>query len=189
MSIFSFIVWENTMENFYNQIKMFGGLDIVINTLIAISTMLGLFGIYKKIPLLVCIWFLPLINPPNITSGPHLGLWACLLPWVLGLLDHHPRRLQDCLLCLWCGLNFFGKSQHLLKNIPRLPTLWPWSPCCSAPPASTLSSPSPYLPKATLPTRPTRCWECPSNQWIRYMYVKNIDFLTTLLQSYFPMHL
>ena len=55
MSIFSFIVWENTMENFYNQIKMFGGLDIVINTLIAISTMLGLFGIYKKIPLLVCI--------------------------------------------------------------------------------------------------------------------------------------
>ena len=92
MSIFSFIVWENKMENFHNQIKMFGALDIIVNTLNAILAMLGVLGVYKKRPLLV---FYSFFFPFYISSsGPHLGLWACLLPWILGLLDHHPRRLR-----------------------------------------------------------------------------------------------
>ena len=56
MAIFSFYVWKNTMENFHNQILMFGVLDIIVNTLIAVSAMLGLIGIRKKIPVLVRIW-------------------------------------------------------------------------------------------------------------------------------------
>ena len=92
MAIFSFIVWENRMENFHNQIKMFGALDIIVNTLNAILAMLGVLGVYKKRPLLV---FYSFFFPFYISSsGPHLGLWAWLLPRLLGLLDHHPRRLR-----------------------------------------------------------------------------------------------
>ena len=50
MAIFSFYLRTDTMENF--QIMM----AIVVNTLVAIFTTLGLIGIRKKIPLLVRIW-------------------------------------------------------------------------------------------------------------------------------------
>ena len=72
MAIFSFYMWRNTMENFRNQIVMFGVLDIVVNTLIAISAMLGLIGIRKKIPVLVRIWAFGL--------ACYLGYWAC---WII----------------------------------------------------------------------------------------------------------
>ena len=100
MTIFNFYVWENTMDNLRNQILMFGGLAIIVNTLNAISTMLGIIGIYKKIALLVRIRFLPCINPPNITSGLHLGFWPGLLPLLLDFLDHHPLHLCHRILCL-----------------------------------------------------------------------------------------
>ena len=60
------------MENFRNQIVMFGVLDIVVNTLIAISAMLGLIGIRKKIPVLIRIWAFGL--------ACYLGYWAC---WII----------------------------------------------------------------------------------------------------------
>ena len=72
MAIFSFYVWENTMENFHNQIKLFGWLDIVVNSLIATSAVLGLIGIHKKIPVLVRIWAFGL--------ACYLGYWIC---WII----------------------------------------------------------------------------------------------------------
>ena len=56
MAIFSFYIWKNTLENFHKQILLFGVLALVVNTLNAILTMLGLIGIHKKIPVLVHIW-------------------------------------------------------------------------------------------------------------------------------------
>ena len=100
MSIFSIYVWENTMDNIRNQILIVGVLAIIVNTLNAIIAMLGIIGIHKKIALLVYIWFLPCINPPNIISGLHLGFWPGLLPLLLDFLDHHPLHLCHRILCL-----------------------------------------------------------------------------------------
>ena len=66
--IFSFYIWENTLDNFVKQIRLLGGLGIVINALSAISAMLGVVGLKKKIPLLVRIWAFGL--------GFYLGWWA-----------------------------------------------------------------------------------------------------------------
>ena len=72
LAIFSFYIWENTLDNFVNQIQLLGGLGIVINTLSAISAGLGVIGIQKKIPLYVRIWACGL--------GVYLGWWAA---WVI----------------------------------------------------------------------------------------------------------
>ena len=72
MAIFSFYIWENTLDNFVSQIQLLGGLGIAINALSAISAVLGVIGIHKKIPLLVRIWAFGL--------GFYLGWWAA---WVV----------------------------------------------------------------------------------------------------------
>ena len=68
MVIFSFYIWENTLANFVKQIRLLGGLGIAVNAMSAISAMLGVIGIKKKIPLLVRIWAFGL--------GFYLGWWA-----------------------------------------------------------------------------------------------------------------
>ena len=72
LAIFSFYIWENTLDNFVSQIQLLGGLGIAINALSAISAVLGVIGIHKKIPLLVRIWAFGL--------GFYLGWWAA---WVV----------------------------------------------------------------------------------------------------------
>ena len=70
--IFSFYISENTLDNIVSRIRFLGGLGIAINVLSAISAVLGVIGIQKKIPLLVRIWAFVL--------GFYLGWWAA---WVI----------------------------------------------------------------------------------------------------------
>ena len=74
MAIFGIYVWENTLENFHKQILTFGVFVVLINTLVAISAMLGLIGIHKKIPMFVHIWAFAL--------GCYLSYWAW---WIIFL--------------------------------------------------------------------------------------------------------
>ena len=80
LSIFSFYVWENTLENFHNQIRMFGGLVLVINTLIATSAILGIIGIRKKMSILVRTFAFGL--------GCYLVYWICWI-LILSIFSHH----------------------------------------------------------------------------------------------------
>lgn len=53
---FSFYIYEKTLEAHKHHINVLGGIGIAGNLLSALSAVLGLVGVYKKIPVLVRIW-------------------------------------------------------------------------------------------------------------------------------------
>ena len=53
---FSFYIYEKTLEAHKHHINVLGGIGIAGNLLSALSAVLGLIGVYKKIPVLVRIW-------------------------------------------------------------------------------------------------------------------------------------
>ena len=65
---FSFYIYEKTLEAHKHHINVLGGIGIAGNLLSALSAVLGLVGVYKKIPVLVRIWAYGLAF--------YLGWWA-----------------------------------------------------------------------------------------------------------------
>ena len=65
---FSFYIYEKTFEAHKHHINVLGGIGIAGNLLSALSAVLGLVGVYKKIPVLVRIWAYGLAF--------YLGWWA-----------------------------------------------------------------------------------------------------------------
>ena len=53
---FSFYIYEKTFEAHKRHINVLGSIGFAINLVSALSAMLGLVGVYKKIPVLVRIW-------------------------------------------------------------------------------------------------------------------------------------
>ena len=53
---FSFYIYEKTLEAHKHQINVLGGIGVAVNLVSTLTTVLGLVGVYKKIPVLVRIW-------------------------------------------------------------------------------------------------------------------------------------
>ena len=53
---FSFYIYEKTFEAHKRHINVLGSIGFAINLVSALSAVLGLVGVYKKIPVLVRIW-------------------------------------------------------------------------------------------------------------------------------------
>ena len=66
--VFSFYVWEETLDQLKKEILLWGGLEIVINALSAILAILGIVGTQKRTPLLLRLF--------SVGVGVYLAYWA-----------------------------------------------------------------------------------------------------------------
>ena len=91
---FSFYIYEKTLEAHKRHINVLGSIGFAINLVSALSAVLGLVGVYKKIPVLVHIWAYGL--------ALYLGWWTF---WVsrINLLEkklhyHHQAVIEPSVL-------------------------------------------------------------------------------------------
>ena len=127
---FSFYIYEKTLEAHKHHINVLGGIGIAGNLLSALSAVLGLVGVYKKIPVLVRIWAYGL--------ALYLGWWTF---WVsrIDLLEKNFTIIIRPSLNLAC---LPLTSPYPTGRSPSPPS----APFSSSSPAPSLSTPSPSLP-------------------------------------------